>query len=203
MLLPIASHLAKRSYSIHLVCICLLVSLFMAPSSAFATTVWNGPSMSFSKAGFADWTLEANQDRITDSVWITRASDMGLFNIKSEDLYLRGESPADTEWAWDLAGFNAGLEIAASNYENLEFNVWRTAHGGSGGGPASTVGTPGVLHLISDDIYIDIMFTGFGSQDEGGGSFSYVRSTVPEPSTALLLAIGLVSLSGGRRSSKR
>lgn len=35
-----------------------------------------------------------------------------------------------------------------------------------------------VLHLITDDIYIDITFTAWGSgQDQAQGSFSYERST--------------------------
>ena len=42
---------------------------------------------------------------------------------------------------------------------NLEFSPWVEAHGGSRGGPPATVGIPGVLHLISDDIYIDITIT--------------------------------------------
>ncbi len=38
----------------------------------------------FTKSNNADWTLEANQDRITDNVWITRANNSGIFNIATE-----------------------------------------------------------------------------------------------------------------------
>jgi len=197
-LLLFALRLVKCAYGLCLVSLWLLA----VPSSALATTVWSGPTISFSKVASADPTLEANQDRITDAVWITRGiSGGGIFNAATEELFLRGGSPADTEWAWDLAGFNAGLEIAASNYENLEFNEWTTAHGGEGGGPPATVGIAGVVHLISDDIYIDIMFTSWGAMPAAGGSFSYLRSTVPEPDTALLLAIGLMGFSSGRLRS--
>lgn len=182
--------------------LCLAVfCLLAAPSSALATTVWSGPMISFGKAAFADPTLAASQDRITDSVWITRATSAGLFNASTETLFLRSTSPTDTEWAWALAGFNVGLEIVATNYENLEFNTWVIAHGGQGGGPPSTVDIPGVLHLISEDIYIDITFTSWGMTSESGGSFSYVRSTVPEPNSALLLVIGLLGLSSMRSRS--
>jgi len=55
------------------------------------------------------------------------------------------------------------------------------------------IGQDAVLHLISDDIYLSIKFTGWGG---AGGSFSYDRSTptpVPEPSAyALILLAGLV-----------
>lgn len=174
-------------------CCLAAICLLAAPTSALAATIWNGPMISFSKAPNADHTLEANQDRMTDSVWITRRAAAGIYNIRTETGYT-SSSPADTEWAWELAGFNTGLEIAAANYESLQFNPWVIAHGGAGGGPPSTVGVPGVLHLITDDIYIDIMFTSWGVGRPSGAPFSYVRSTVPEPSTASLLALGLVGL---------
>ena len=39
----------------------------------------------FIKPDSADWTLPENQDRITDSVWITRKDIQSLFNIVQED----------------------------------------------------------------------------------------------------------------------
>lgn len=166
------------------------------PSVGMAGTVWSGPMVTFEKIGNADHTLEANQDRITVAVWITRETRFGLFNASSESLYIE-TSPADTEWAWDLAGYNSGLDVSAANYANLEFNVWAIAHGGMGGGPPSTVGAAGVLYLISDDIYIDILFTAWG-QSGSGGSFAYQRSTVPEPGTFVLVALGVCGLARRR-----
>ncbi len=161
--------------------------------------------ISFSKSAFADPSLEVNQDRITSSVWLTRGSVAGLFNAASESQYLGTLSPADTEWAWDLAGFNSGLDISAANYEALDFNPWVVANGGTSGGPPSTVDIAGVLHLISEDIYIDIRFTSWGSgrlPSPSGGTFSYQRSTViPEPDCALLLGLGLIGLAAGRRGA--
>jgi hypothetical protein len=181
-----------------------LVILAVAPGSAMAATIWDGPMLAFSKAADADPTDPANQDRITDAVWITRDSLNGLFNIAVENAFGTG-SPTDTEWAWDLDGINSGLNISAANYANLTFNSWADAFGGQGTGggggttgPPATVGIPGVLHLISDDIYIDIMITSWAGPG-GGGAFSYMRSTVPEPGTGVLLGLGLWLLTGRRR----
>jgi hypothetical protein len=47
--------------------------------------VWNGPSITFAKPpGFADPTLPANQDRLTDNVWLTLGDTRQLFNIRIE-----------------------------------------------------------------------------------------------------------------------
>lgn len=41
-----------------------------------AQTIWAGTDLTFTKAANADWTLEANQDRLTNNVWITRQNSM-------------------------------------------------------------------------------------------------------------------------------
>ena len=40
-------------------------------------TIWTGSTITFSKAAGADITDAANQDRITDNVWITRGNGGG------------------------------------------------------------------------------------------------------------------------------
>ncbi|MGA1842713.1 MAG: hypothetical protein ACMUIU_19015 [bacterium] len=139
-----------------------LVMLFSAAALA-DPVVWTGPKITFTKADFADWTQEANQDRITENVWITRADSEGIYNIKTEFTYSHYSSPADTEWAYG----------SAANWQSLTFQDWEHWHGNN---PPITVGQNAVLHLISDDIYIDIKFLSWTSGGAGGG-FSYERST--------------------------
>ena len=133
-----------------------------------APTIWNGPAITFSKAAQANHTLPANQDRMTDQVWLTRASTQGLFNIKSELGFVHALSPAGTEWAYGTT----------ANYDTLTYANWETWTGGQGGGPPSTVGNDAVVHLIAENIYLDIKFTSWGGN---GGAFAYTRSTPTPP----------------------
>ena len=60
----------------------------------------------FEKEDYADWTNPYNQDRITDSTWITRDNQQGIFNAFSEQYYQfnSGDSvhsaPSNTLWAF-------------------------------------------------------------------------------------------------------
>ncbi len=142
-----------------------------------AQTIWRGPKMTFTKADNTDTSL-ANQDRITGNVSLTRGDGGGgLFNIL-RDLnagitYLTGNlAPTDTEWAYGTIENYASLTYqnlpALINFENI------------------VDGRNMVLHLITDDIYIDIKFlswTAGGKDSNGGeGGFSYERST---PTTSI------------------
>lgn len=151
------------------------------PFAATGQTIWSGLSFDFSKTAFADPTLPANQDRITDNVWLTRGTQQGLINAKSETEYA-ALSPADTEWATDLN--NPGKTIAAANWNNLSFTNWINAYGSTGSMqlPALLVGRNAVVHLKTDNIYLDLKFTAWSQS--GGGSFSYQRAEgMPAPTT--------------------
>jgi hypothetical protein len=128
-----------------------------------AQTIWTGSTLTFSKENNTDWTLEANQDRITNNVWITRANNQGIFNIVTEANYTDFSSPSDTEWAIGTT----------ANIGSLTFQNWEDT---SGSNPPSLVNQDMVVHLITDDIYIDIKFTSWQSGGAGGG-FTYERST--------------------------
>jgi len=136
-----------------------------------AQTEWTGAKITITKADFADWTDPANQDIITENVILTRADNRGLFNFDKETEYdnnLRN-SPLDTEWA---------IGTIADGVGNLTFGVWESNFGS---GPASLLNVDVVLHLITDDIYIDTKLTawtqGTNGGGTGGGGFTYERST--------------------------
>jgi hypothetical protein len=128
-------------------------------------TIWTGPTAIITKANFADINVEGNQDRITNNVWITRGnSGGGVFNIFTESNYTKYISPADTEWAFGVT----------ANIGTLTFDDFQHTHNDNA---PSIVNQNMVLHLISDDIYIDIKFTSWTEGPENGGGFSYERSS--------------------------
>lgn len=125
-------------------------------------------TITFTKENNADPTLEANQDRITDNVWLTRGNNQGLYNAASESSYNDFASPADTEWAFGTT----------ANISNLTFSSWEEAIDSE---PIDNMLDENmVIHLITDDIYFDIKFTawtiGPGGGGPGGGGFTYIRS---------------------------
>ena len=126
-------------------------------------TVWNGTATIFTKADYADWTLETNQDHISSNIWITRKDNQGIFNIAGESGYDYGISPSGTEWAYGTTA-----DYASLTYHNWEY--WCNSS------PPGTINKDAVLHLIDDDIYIDIKFISWKEYNSGGG-FSYQRST--------------------------
>jgi hypothetical protein len=131
---------------------------------AVAAQVWSGRTFAFSKAANANPTLPANQDQISPLVWITRGSTQGVYNVKSESFYSHNVSPAGTEWA----------SGDAVNHASLTFTDWESW---AGAHPPGTVGVNAVVHLIAEDIYVDIVFTSWGIGP--GGAFSYRRAVHP------------------------
>lgn len=135
-------------------------------------TIFDGPALSFVRADNADFTLPENQDFITENVIITRGNTMGIFNIAQEGSFASGNSnsisPAGTEWA---------IGSTSGDLESLEFTTWSEAVGD----PQEAVinVTNFVMHLIEEDIFINVIFTSFSGGNTGGG-FSYNRSTASE-----------------------
>jgi len=130
-------------------------------------TLYTGPFITFEKAAGADPNQLSNQDRITDDVWITRGSRMGLYNASSENGYTKNVSPAGTEWA----------EGSLDDYDTLTYSDWEAAVFGS---PPSSVGKMYVVHLIDEDIYLQLEVLSWGQGASGNGSFSYRRSSPSE-----------------------
>ena len=126
--------------------------------------IWTGSEITFTLENNSDITDSANQDRLSDNVIITRGADGGqIFNIATEAEANQTVSPAGTEWA----------EGRTSDLANLTFAPFRAAVGE----PQNVVGKDLVLHLIEDDIYLNVSFTSWTMGRNSGGGFSYMRAT--------------------------
>ena len=133
----------------------LIAFAILTGSVTIAATVWNGPTVNES-----DTTAP---DKMTANVWLTRGGSQGLYNAVTENGFTHFFSPADTEWA----------DGTTANYASLSYTDWNTWAKNLHGGPPSTVGVDAVVHLISDDIYLDIKFTSWSV----GSAYSYQRSS--------------------------
>ena len=169
----------------------MLALLLSAPASA-VETIFSGPEISFSKPAFADPFSLVAQDRITDTVWISRGENRGIFNPAVEELPTGRPNPGPEGTEWALGSLD--------DYQTLTYTNWVTAIEQS---PLASVGREYVVHLIDEDIYLGLRFTAWGASGSGG-TFSYVRTTrdVPEPSAVLLLMVGCC-VAGFRRMPRR
>ena len=119
----------------------------------------------FTKQDSADWTLPENQDRITDSVWITRKHNQSLFNIAQETGYSGGAgSPVGTLWAG----------TSTADAQNEDFVSFVEMHGGN---PQSLLNDTISLHLPASGKYFDVVLLSYSGGNSGGG-FSYSREEV-------------------------
>ena len=146
----------------------ITVTVNLTDVAEVSLTLWNGPILTFSKPNGGNPAEEANQDRITNNVWITRnnntATGQGqIYNFVSESFATDASSPAGTRWA----------QGTFENIQNVTFTSFRAACPGQK--PKNVVGIPMLLHLVEDDVYLEIRFTSWSLGKLGG--FSYQRST--------------------------
>jgi len=154
-----------RSYPVSLLAALMLVlGLAASAPPARALEIWTGRTFQFVRPDGADWTQAVNQDRIRPGVWITRKASQGIYNIALESGYT-GSSPAGTTWATG----------DAVNYASLTFQPWVQW---ALNNPPGTVGVNAVVHLLAEDIYIDIRFDSWTGGNVGGG-FAYTRAIQP------------------------
>lgn len=182
-------HLSTRAFMLVVLIGVLGISQFT--SATHAQTIWNGPRITASKAAGADPTLPENQDRITDNVWLTRGSIRGLYNIQAETSFINNFSPADTEWA-----LGSTADIDSLSFTDFQSFVLGTVGSGN---ILQLLDQDIVLHLITDDIFVDFTLKEWGLGSGGGGSFRYERATaIPEPTTCALMGASLLLMATRR-----
>jgi glucose/arabinose dehydrogenase len=137
----------------------LLVGLMLSQFTTQAGTIWAGPHLVSGNTNAPD--------SLTALVALTRGATQGLYNSAQEGFFTHFLSPLDTEWA---DGTTANTNLAYTDW-----NTWsKVIHLG----PPNTVGVNAVLHLKTDDIYLDIKFLAWSG---GSGGYAYERSTPTPP----------------------
>jgi len=152
----------------------LTVTLFIGFSACSSDTtaeiptpstrvIYDGATITFEKADGVSPDDAANQDRITDNVWITRGNEGGeIYNAKSENNSSKGSSPSGTQWAVGSIG----------DIDNLQFADFRDAVK-----PRQVVGQDLVLFLTQEEVFIPIKFTKWSTGKDNKGGFAYERAT--------------------------
>lgn len=146
----------------------LVAILFVNTGHVKAQTVFTGPTITFTKTAGANPLLVANQDLMTNNVKLTRGNSGGLFNIVNEPMNNNAcgldNWPTGTEWA-----IGTTANFATLTYMPLGNLI------GCGNFSSIVNNQDLVVHLIADDVYIDIKFTQWSVGSSGG--FAYERST--------------------------
>jgi hypothetical protein len=169
-------------------CLALGLLSIVLGTASLGQTVWSGLTHSFSKPDGSDGGLAENQDFITLNAIFARGYSAGLYNAATEPNW-NGSGPEFTEWATVLVPGNEELDendIVATNYASLQFTDWLPAFGGGGDQSLHTnlEAHNTVVHLMLDDVYLDLKFDYWGAGHFGGsGGFSYLRAEPPAPET--------------------
>jgi hypothetical protein len=127
--------------------------------------IWNATPITFQKLNYANYQLTQNQDHLTNNVIITRANSQGFFNIATESSSggNPSSSPIDTEWA-----LGSLADIANLNFQSWGDNInWN---------PLDQINNTYVVHLITDNIYLELTVLSWTPNNAGGG-FSYTRTS--------------------------
>ncbi len=133
--------------------------------------------LTFTKENFADWTLEENQDRITDNVWITRQDIQGLYNAFDQN-----------GWPGNAIGGPSNTEWKIGGVDSAE--PWETWIEAADNQPGVTLNQNPLLGLriIDQDLYFNVVWLSFTGGNNGGG-FSYTRVLDIEESGCTLIPL--------------
>jgi hypothetical protein len=133
--------------------------------SAHAQTIWTGTNYGFFHPATSN--PSGVPDPLMPDVAFNRGGSFGLFNSVSESGASGGTSPAGTAWAvGTLSQYTNGL-ISPSSFGACPLE--------QGHRPPNLIGTTYVVHLVTDNIYLQLMLTNWG--DFGDTTFGYIRST--------------------------
>src|SRR5215469_2028424 len=145
----------------------IVAGVFMVTVTlAQAQTYWTNTPVTFTNPG------NNATDILTSIVILTRATTGGgLFNIANQPNYFTGAAPpAGTQW---------GLGTLAGYISNPSSVTFGNCPLEAGMRPPNDIGKTYVVHLVTNNIYLQLTLNSWGGGILGGaaGSYSYTRST--------------------------
>lgn len=149
----------------------LLAFVAMLMPSARAQIIWNGPTINFSGGASALISVPPADVIIPGAVSLTRHGNGWLYNTNVDACaQCAAGTPSDTEWA-----FGALSDYASLTYETMDVLRANEANFDFGAILVTVPPSPMVLHLINQNIYIQVTFTSW--PQHGVGTFAYTRTT--------------------------
>lgn len=171
----------------------LAMALLAFSTVSHATpTFWTGPEIPFFHAAGSTTADEITTNHIgldaTNNVWLDRGTRLPLYNAAAESSWNGVTSPVNTMWV-----VASGPLTSATN---LIFDTFDNVVGQPGSSPENSVGQTFFVHIVSDDIYLQLTLTDWGAHDVG--DFGYNRST---PAAVVVPPTPTVSLTNPAPSS--
>jgi hypothetical protein len=149
------------------------LALLLVPVSltSAAGIFWTGPTITFTHAANTTTADMLTTNHVgadaTNNVWLTRGTSQPLYNAAAESGWNAAISPANTLWAVASGPL--------TNADTLTYDIFANVVGSPGNSPGGSVGQTFYVKIISDNIYLSLTLTAWGSGN--GGSFAYDRST--------------------------
>ena len=151
----------------------LALTLLLAFSGLLQATptFWTGPEIPFFHHAGSSEVDEITTNHVgpdsVNNVWLDRGTRLPLYNAAAESGWNGSTSPVNTMWV-----VASGPLTSATN---LTFDTFDNVVGQPGNTPSASVGQTFFVHIVSDDIYLQLTLTDWGSQNTG--DFGYNRTT--------------------------
>ena len=145
----------------------------LAVNSTSAADVWAEGDVGVETVDVVALADSGTVDGITANTSLTRGLGGGLYGVDPNGV---------TQVRWAFSGMEGNpASIGADDYLTLSFS--ETFKGAFGGGNirANVFNRRGVVHLVADDIYLEITITGWGRSNNvsSQASFAYTRTSGP------------------------
>ena len=173
----------------------------LAVSSTSAATIWAESAVGVTNVDVIALADSGTVDNITTSIGLSRGLGGGIYDVNPD---------AGAQVRWAFSGLEGNpASIGADDYLTLNFsNSFKGAFGGGNGNVRPNVfNRRGVVHLVADDIYLEITITQWGrsSNVSSQASFAYTRTSGPIAASLADLTYsttnGEVTITGCRKAA--